>query len=109
MPVRKKRALLARVLLRKPSLLLLDEPMNHLDENGKRQVLESVRLYLEGSTASEPRGAVMVSHGELDLSRFQPGMLQRVRLSGPAAGDANRDLSVETDEIPENDSESFDE
>lgn len=45
---------LAKILLRKPDLILLDEPTNHLD-------IESI-MWLEGFLASYPGAVILVSH-----------------------------------------------
>lgn len=50
----KKLVGLARLLLAKPSILLLDEPDNHLDLNGK--------VFLEGLIRNYPGAVVIVSH-----------------------------------------------
>lgn len=50
----KKLVGLARLLLARPSVLLLDEPDNHLDLNGK--------AYLERLIASYPGAVVLISH-----------------------------------------------
>lgn len=58
----RKRALLTCALLTNPSLLLLDEPMNHLDQTSRRSMIESMARYLQSSTAKRPRAIVMVCH-----------------------------------------------
>jgi ATPase subunit of ABC transporter with duplicated ATPase domains len=63
----KKRALLTRLLLQSPSLLLLDEPMNHLDRESRERVTKAVSNFLRGHGEKTPRAVVMVSHeGTLD-------------------------------------------
>ncbi len=55
------RAMLARVMLEDPDLLVLDEPTNHLD-------LDTVR-WLEGFLATDPRAQIVVSHDRYFLER----------------------------------------
>jgi ATP-binding cassette subfamily F protein 3 len=57
----KTRALLARLLLEQPNLLILDEPTNHLD-------VEAVE-WLEGTLKSWPGALLMVSHDRYFLDR----------------------------------------
>lgn len=59
----KQRVILARALAQQPSLLLLDEPTQHLDIGGKVELLQRVRRL-----ASEGRHAVLVVTHELDLA-----------------------------------------
>lgn len=53
---------LAKILLRKPDLILLDEPTNHLD-------IESI-LWLEDFLVSYPGAIVMVSHDKMFLENI---------------------------------------
>ena len=41
---------LARVLLKRPNLLLLDEPTSAMDNRSEEQILRNLPLYLEGKT-----------------------------------------------------------
>jgi ABC-type Mn2+/Zn2+ transport system ATPase subunit len=55
----RKRALLARVLLARPDLLLLDEPLSHLDEESYAVVLHAIRTFVQ---SGERKGALIVEH-----------------------------------------------
>ncbi len=55
----KKRTLLARALLREPALLLLDEPMNHLDALSRARVAQALKDYIEGGAR---RAIVLITH-----------------------------------------------
>ena len=57
----RQRAMLTRALLQRPSLLLLDEPLNHLDEESGQHLLAALSRFLHDRKA-EPRGVVLVSH-----------------------------------------------
>jgi iron complex transport system ATP-binding protein len=59
----KQRVILARALAQQPSLLLLDEPTQHLDIGGKVELLRRLRRLADGN-----RYAVMVVTHELDLA-----------------------------------------
>lgn len=57
----RKRALLSRALLRKPRLLVFDEPMNHLDSESRRSMIKMMARFL-ADKGNENRGIVMVCH-----------------------------------------------
>jgi len=59
----KQRVILARALAQQPSLLLLDEPTQHLDIGGKVELLRRLR-----KLADEGRHAVLVVTHELNLA-----------------------------------------
>ncbi|HUA00940.1 MAG TPA: ABC transporter ATP-binding protein [Candidatus Aquilonibacter sp.] len=59
----KQRVILARALAQQPSLLLLDEPTQHLDIGGKVELLRRLR-----KLADESRYTVIVVTHELDLA-----------------------------------------
>ncbi len=59
-PGERKKLLLVRAVLRDTNFLFLDEPLNHLDEQGRRVLLEKLRTR---------EGLLIISHQELlDLS-----------------------------------------
>jgi ATPase subunit of ABC transporter with duplicated ATPase domains len=60
----RKRTLLTRILLQEPSLLLLDEPMNHLDSESRVKVEKAIAQYLT-TPSNYPRAAILVSHSNL--------------------------------------------
>lgn len=71
----RKRALLTRALLRSPSVLVFDEPMNHLDAESRRAMIRFMASFLGDS--EKQRAIVMVSHmgldgDELDLFNLVP-------------------------------------
>lgn len=77
----RKRTLLTRILLNPPSLLLLDEPLNHLDEDSRLRVLRAIRAYATDS--AKPGAVVLVSHDtavESELSQISP---LRLHLGSP--------------------------
>lgn len=59
----KQRVILARALAQQPSLLLLDEPTQHLDIGGKLELLQRLRRL-----ADDTRHTVLVVTHELDLA-----------------------------------------
>jgi iron complex transport system ATP-binding protein len=59
----KQRVILARALAQQPSLLLLDEPTQHLDLGGKVELLRRLRRLADGN-----RYTVLVVTHELDLA-----------------------------------------
>lgn len=56
----RKRTLLTRALMRGPSMLVFDEPMNHLDELSRRAMVRVMAEFL--SEEREVRAIVMVCH-----------------------------------------------
>ena len=76
----RKRALLTRTLLKNPKVLLLDEPMNHLDDLSRRTVVQSLARFLSESVSSH--AAILVSHeGLLEEERALFNILE-LRFSG---------------------------
>jgi len=65
----RKRALLTRALLRNPHLLVLDEPMNHLDNESRAIMSRTLSNFLKKSTQQNPRAVVMVCHQGMDLDK----------------------------------------
>lgn|GEM_PF-698809 len=60
----RKRTLLTRILLQEPSLLLLDEPMNHLDADSSMRVEKVIAQYLN-KNSTRKRGVILISHSRL--------------------------------------------
>lgn len=58
----RKRTLLARALLTDPSVLVFDEPMNHLDVASRRIMIRVMKEFLDAATPENPRAIVMVCH-----------------------------------------------
>lgn len=61
----RKRTLLTRLLLQEPSLLLLDEPMNHLDSDSRNRVEKVIAHFLTHHKEEGQRAVVLVSHSSL--------------------------------------------
>lgn len=56
----RKRTLLTRAILSHPSVLILDEPMNHLDSESRKVMIAALAKFLNFSNAN--RAVVMVCH-----------------------------------------------
>jgi molybdenum ABC transporter ATP-binding protein len=80
----RQRAAIARALLAKPVLLLMDEPLSSLDPAGKAEVLP----YLEAMHRALSLPILYVSHDALEVARLADRVLRMEagRLRGPAAG-----------------------
>lgn len=74
----RQRALLARVLLPKSDLLVLDEPFNHLDHGAVAQAQAVLRAVLEGPTRP---ALLLVTHGT-DPSDWLPRAPKLLDLDG---------------------------
>lgn len=75
----RKRTLLTRALMKKPSILVLDEPFNHLDERSREAMAAAMVEFLFPENCK--RAIVMVSHqglgsGEEDLFDVVPVPLE---------------------------------
>jgi molybdate transport system ATP-binding protein len=79
----RQRVSIARALLAKPVLLLMDEPLSSLDAVGKAEVLP----YLEGLHRSLSLPILYVSHDALEVAQLADRVLriEGGRLTGPAA------------------------
>lgn len=79
----RQRAAIARALLSRPALLLMDEPLSSLDAASKAEVLP----YLEGLHRSLRLPVLYVSHDALEVARLADRVLRMDagRVRGPAA------------------------
>lgn len=78
----RKRTLLTRLLLQKPSLLLLDEPMNHLDTESRKRVQRALSEYLsiagpiaQAGARNSERAIALVSHDKALASGLSAGKI----------------------------------
>ncbi len=60
-------------LSKSPTLLLLDEPMNHLDEISQAEVISAIREWIKGGSN---RGAIIVSHEDISTLKCEILTLQ---------------------------------
>src|SRR6201996_5435260 len=63
----KRRVMIARALVHRPEMLLLDEPSNALDLAAQRELREILRRVAVGSSEREPTGIIMVTHHLADI------------------------------------------
>lgn len=75
----RQKALITRALFKSGRLLILDEPLNHLDENARYRALQLIHRYLERQ--SENRAVIMVVHEDFDSSWPSFSQLKYVDLS----------------------------
>lgn len=75
----RKRVLLLRALLSKPQLLILDEPMNHLDKFSRAAMIRAMHDFLRDANH---RCIVMVCHQGLSSEEQQKFDLTELNLEG---------------------------
>jgi iron complex transport system ATP-binding protein len=63
----KRRVMIARALVHRPEMLLLDEPSNALDLSAQRELREILRTVAVGSGDRRGTGIVMVTHHLADI------------------------------------------
>jgi iron complex transport system ATP-binding protein len=63
----KRRVMIARALVHRPEMLLLDEPSNALDLSAQRELREILRDVAAGSSERRGTGVVMVTHHLADI------------------------------------------
>jgi iron complex transport system ATP-binding protein len=63
----KRRVMIARALVHRPEMLLLDEPSNALDLAAQRELREILRDVAAGSSGRRGTGVVMVTHHLADI------------------------------------------
>lgn len=73
----RQKTLLTRTILQRPSMMVLDEPMNHLDSQGRRRVRE---LLVDFIKARAERAVVLVSHERLAAADVTPMLLKPLDL-----------------------------
>jgi ATPase subunit of ABC transporter with duplicated ATPase domains len=65
----RQKTLLTRVFLRDPAILILDEPMNHLDAGSREQLRSALRRFIDDGQ----HAVIMVGHeSSLDLTEWSP-------------------------------------
>lgn len=79
----RKRTMLTRALLRNPQLLVLDEPMNHLDSVSRASMIDALSRFVSGSTPEQPRAVLMVCHQGLGAEERGRFPVVRLDLDGP--------------------------
>lgn len=83
----RQRAMLTRALLQKPSLLFLDEPLNHLDQQSQKSLLDTLHRFVSVA-GGEPHGIVLVSHAGVTEGRTERFDTVHIDLTKNPEGDA---------------------
>jgi len=65
----RKRVLLTRALIKDPALLILDEPLNHLDSDSRTRTISALRDFLQ-SPNGLPKALILVSHDGFSSSEL---------------------------------------
>ncbi len=78
----RQKTLLTKILLDEPTFVVLDEPMNHLDADGRKLLRDALRRHV----ASDERGVLMVCHEQAIERDGWPGVVT-IGLKPSAAAD----------------------
>ena len=71
-----KRVGLARAIVKEPKVLILDEPLNHLDAHSRNKICEALNIFV-----SRPNKAIiMVSHDLESISRYAQSKLRYLEM-----------------------------
>ncbi len=92
----KRRAAIAGILAMRPEVLVLDEPAAGLDPRGRREILGSLREYVDKNNAS----IILVSHSMEDMAYYCDNVVVMSRAKVFAVG-AVDDIFSRADELSE--------
>ena len=92
----KRRAAIAGILAMRPEVLVLDEPAAGLDPRGRREILGSLREYVESNNAS----IILVSHSMEDMAYYCDNVVVMNRAKIFAEGSVE-DIFSRADELSE--------
>ncbi len=76
----RNRTLLTQLLLQNPSVLILDEPLNHLDKKSRTRMMDAIFKFLE--TGNGERAVILVSHEGLTPKESSSVSLVNLELRG---------------------------
>ncbi|MDR1734355.1 MAG: energy-coupling factor transporter ATPase [Oscillospiraceae bacterium] len=71
----KRRAALAGILVMRPQVLILDEPVAGLDPRGKTQIMDAIYRYRQTKNSSVPPAVILVSHNMDDVAELADRVL----------------------------------
>ena len=92
----KRRAAIAGILAMRPEVLVLDEPAAGLDPRGRREILGSLREYVDKNNAS----IILVSHSMEDMAYYCDNVVVMSRAKVFAVGTVD-DIFSRADELSE--------
>jgi energy-coupling factor transport system ATP-binding protein len=92
----KRRAAIAGIIAMRPEVLVLDEPAAGLDPRGRREILGSLREYVEKNNAS----IILVSHSMEDMAYYCDNVVVMNRAKVFATGSVDEIFSM-SDELTE--------
>ena len=92
----KRRAAIAGILAMRPEVLVLDEPAAGLDPRGRREILGSLREYVESNNAS----IILVSHSMEDMAYYCDNVVVMNKAKVFAEGSVE-DIFSRADELSE--------
>jgi iron complex transport system ATP-binding protein len=94
-----RRVMIARALVHKPEMLLLDEPSNALDLGAQRELREILRGLACDSSGHHPTGIIIVTHLLADiLPEIDRVIMMR---DGRIAGDGTKRALLTTGKLEE--------
>ena len=71
-----KRVLLTRSLLKDPEVLILDEPLNHLDAHSRNKICEALSNFV----SRKNKAIIMVSHELESITKYAPSQLRYLEI-----------------------------
>lgn len=77
----RSRCMLTIALLQNPRVLILDEPLNHLDQDSRKRIIAAISEFLK-TDGGTTKAALIVSHEDLTATELKSAVRKHVQLTG---------------------------